>query len=349
MDKNIIINNRKISSRDPVYIIAEMSANHNQNYDKAVKIINAAKKAGADAIKVQTYTPDTITLNCNNDYFKIKHGIWKGKNLYQLYKEAFTPWEWQPKLKKIANTLDMDFFSTPFDPSAVDFLEAMDVLAYKIASFELVDIPLLKKIARTGKPVILSTGMATLSEIDEAVHILNENGCHQIALLKCTSAYPAPYEEINLKTIPHLSETFNTPAGLSDHTIGSAITIAAVTLGACIIEKHFCISRKDEGPDSQFSMETHEFKQMVTDIRSVEQALGHVNYTVTKKEKDNRVFRKSLFAVSNIKQGGMLTHQNIRSIRPGNGMHPRYFEKIQNKRAKNNIKKGTPLSWEIIY
>ena len=332
----IIINKRQISVGKPTYIIAEMSANHNKDFNKAVKILEEAKKAGADAVKLQTYTPDTITIDCDNDYFKIKDTIWKGKNLYQLYKEAYTPWEWQPKLKKIAATLKIDLFSTPFDASAVDFLEKMNVPAYKIASFELVDIPLLKKVAATGKPVIMSTGMAAIEEIKDAVNTFKKNKCKDIALLKCTSAYPASPEEANLRTIPHLSETFNVPTGLSDHTMGSTVAIAAVALGACIIEKHFCLDRDGSGPDSSFSMEPDEFKQMVNDIRTTEKALGKISYELTKSQKKSKVFRRSLFAVENIKKGETFTDKNIRSIRPSNGLPPKYFDTILGKKAKTD-------------
>jgi len=347
MSKVFSIGERNIGKGYGTYIVAEMSANHNQDFNHAVKIIEAAKKAGADAIKIQTYTADTITINCDNDYFRIKGTIWEGKNLHDLYNEAYTPWEWQPKLKKIANDLKMDFFSSPFDLTAVDFLEEMAVPVYKIASFEIVDIPLLRKIAQTGKPIIMSTGMATLSEIDEALRVIRGEGNQKIALLKCTSAYPAPPEESNLKTIPHLSETFSVPSGLSDHTLGSAVSVAAVTLGACIIEKHFTLSRDEEGPDSSFSMEPDEFKQMVEDIRNVEKALGQISYDITPKQKESSVYRRSLFVVKDIKAGDKFTEENIRSIRPGYGLHTRYFEDVLGQKAKNEILKGTPLSWGL--
>lgn len=341
------IGERHIGKEYGTYIVAEMSANHNQDFNHAVKIIEAVKKAGADAIKIQTYTADTITIDCDNDYFKIKGTIWEGKNLYNLYQEAFTPWEWQPKLKSIANSLGMDFFSTPFDLTAVEFLEDMDVLLYKIASFELVDIPLIRRIAQTGKPIIMSTGMATISEIDEAIRTIRREGNEKIALLKCTSAYPAPPEESNLNTIPHLSETFGVPAGLSDHTLGSAVSVAAVALGACIVEKHFALSRDEKGPDSSFSMEPDEFRQMVVDIRNVEKALGKVSYDLTPKQKESSVYRRSLFVVQDIKAGEQFTKENVRSIRPGYGLHTRYFEDVLKQKAKHDIIKGTPLSWNL--
>jgi len=348
MKNKIIIRDRKIGDNQPVYIVAEMSANHNQDFEQAVKIIHAAKKAGADAAKLQTYTPDTITLDCDNDYFRIKGTIWEGKNLYELYGEAYTPWEWQPKLKKIANDLGMDLFSTPFDHTAVDFLEKMDVPAYKVASFELVDIPLLRKIAQTGKPIIMSTGMATLAEVDEAVRTIREAGDSQLALLKCTSAYPAPPEEMNLRTIPHLAEAFGVPVGLSDHTLGSAVSVAAVSLGVCIIEKHFTLSRQNSGPDSAFSLEPHEFKEMVDAIRTVEKALGEVSYEITEKQKASRVFRRSIFVVKDIKEGERFSEENVRSIRPGYGLHTRYLEVILGRKASRNVKNGTPLDWSLI-
>ena len=348
MKSYIEIENRHIGLGKPTYIIAEMSANHNQDFEQAVKIIHAAKKGGADAVKLQTYTPDTITIDCDNDYFRIKGTIWEGKNLYELYGEAYTPWEWQPKLKKIANDLGMDLFSTPFDHTAVDFLEKMDVPAYKVASFELVDIPLLRKIAQTGKPIIMSTGMAILAEIDEAVSAIREAGCNQLALLKCTSAYPAPPDEMNLRTIPHLAETFNVSVGLSDHTLGIAVPVASVALGASIIEKHFTLSRSMPSPDSEFSLEPDEFKEMVNAIRTAEKALGKVSYEITEKQKATRVFRRSLFVVKDIKEGEEFTEENVRSIRPGFGLNTRYFDKIIGKCANKDIKRGIPITWDVV-
>lgn len=346
--KVITINNHKIGQGHPTYIIAEMSANHNQDFDTAVRIMEMAKEAGADAVKVQTYTPDTLTIDCDNEHFRIKGTIWEGKNLYALYREAYTPWEWQPKLKEIADKLALDLFSTPFDSTAVDFLEHMDVPAYKVASFEVVDLPLLRKIAKTNKPIIISTGMATLSEIDEAVQTVREAGGNELALLKCTSAYPAPVEEMNLRTIPHLAEAFGVPSGLSDHTMGSAVPLAAVTLGACIVEKHLTLSRKEAGPDSAFSMEPHEFKKMVEAVRIVERAIGEVRYEVTENERNSRMFRRSLFVVKDMQAGEQFTEENIRSIRPGHGLHTRYFDEVLNRRASRALKKGTPLTWDCV-
>ncbi|MBN1472357.1 MAG: pseudaminic acid synthase [Syntrophaceae bacterium] len=346
---SISINDRTIGFGQPVYIIAEMSANHGQSYDEAVKIIHAAKEAGADAIKLQTYTPDTITIDCDNEYFRIKKGtIWEGKNLYALYKEAYTPWEWQPKLKIIANDLGMDLFSTPFDNTAVDFLDKMAVPAYKIASFELVDIPLIQYVAKKGKPIMMSTGMATLAEIDEAVQSAKEAGAKEIALLKCTSAYPALPDEMNLRTIPHMAEAFGLPVGLSDHTLNISVPLSAVTLGACIIEKHFTLSRSIPGPDSAFSLEPHEFKAMAEAIRTAEKAIGKVNYGVMEKEAVSRVYRRSLFVVKDVKVGEIFTTDNIRSIRPGYGLSPKYIPVILGKKAKLFIEAGSPLRWDMV-
>jgi pseudaminic acid synthase len=342
----IEIGGRRIGPDQPVYVIAEMSANHGQSFEHAVKIIKAAKDAGADAVKLQTYTPDTLTIRSDTPEFRIGGGtLWDGKTLYDLYATAYMPWEWQPKLKAIASDLGLDLFSTPFDASAVDFLEAMDVPAHKIASFEVVDLALIRKVAQTGKPVIMSTGMASLAEIDEAVRAFREAGGTQLALLKCTSAYPAPPDEMNLRTIPHLAEAFGTPVGLSDHTLGISVPIAAVALGACIIEKHFTLSRSEPGPDSAFSLEPHEFKAMVEAVRTVEQALGRVSYEVTAKEKASRVFRRSLFVVQDVKAGEKFTADNLRSIRPGNGLHPRHFNDFIGHPASRAISAGTPLAW----
>lgn len=342
-EMEITISNRRIGPGQSTYIVAEMSANHNQAWGQAVKIVEAAKEAGADAVKLQTYTPDTLTIDCDNEYFKIKGTLWEGKNLYELYGEAYTPWEWQPKLKEVANNLGLDLFSSPFDSSAVDFLEEMDVPAYKVASFELVDLPLLRKIAETGKPIIMSTGMASLSEIDEAVRTIREAGGSELALLKCTSAYPAQPADMNLKTIAHLGDAFSLPVGLSDHTPGIAVPVAALALGACIVEKHFTLSRSNAGPDSAFSLEPSEFKNMVDAIRVAEKALGKINYNVTKREAASRVFRRSLFVVKDIKAGETFTKENVRSIRPGHGLHTRYWEDVLRCTASKDIKRGTPL------
>lgn len=328
------------------YMIAEMSANHNGNIERAEAIIRAAADAGADAVKLQTYTADTLTIDCANEDFIVKNSLWTGRTLYDLYKEAYTPWEWQPRLKALAKDLGMDCFSTAFDPSSVDFLESCNMPCYKIASFELVDIPLLKKVASTKKPVILSTGMATLGEIDDAVQALRDHGCPEVALLKCTSAYPAPAEEANLRTIPHLAKAFDCLVGLSDHTMGSACAVAAVALGARIIEKHFTLCRADGGPDGAFSMEPSEFRQMVLDVRTVEKALGNVSYTTTKHESKNG--RRSLYVVKDISEGEIYTGENVRSIRPGHGLPPIYLDFVLGKKAASKYPMGTPLTLEMV-
>jgi pseudaminic acid synthase len=325
-----------------------MSANHGHDFDQATRLIYAAKEVGADAIKLQTYTPDTITIDCRNEFFQIKGTIWEGKNLYDLYGEAFTPWDWQPKLKEIANSVGLDCFSTPFDSTAVDFLEAMEVPAHKIASFELVDLALIQKVAQTGKPVIMSTGMASLQEIHEAVDAFREAGGTQLALLKCTSAYPSAPEEMNLKTIPNLVETFGVPVGLSDHTLGHAVPVAAIAMGACIVEKHFTLSRSLPGPDRAFSLEPAEFAQMVKAVREVEPALGKVNYEASPHEQSSRIFRRSLFVVRDIEPGEAFTPENVRSIRPGYGLAPKHLHDVLRGCATKRISAGTPLEWDLV-
>jgi pseudaminic acid synthase len=348
MSEQIRIGKRAIGAGNPVYVIAEMSANHHQRFDEALEIIRAAKSAGADAIKLQTYTPDTITIHSARPEFRIDGTIWDGRNLYELYGEAYTPWDWQPKLKRVANDLGLDLFSTPFDASAVEFLEKMGVPAHKLASFELVDLPLIRIMARTGKPLIMSTGMASVEEIEEAVRTARENGAQQIALLKCTSAYPAAPEEMNLRTIPELSLRFDVPAGLSDHTMGIAAPVAAVALGACMIEKHITLSRSVAGPDSAFSLEPAEFKAMVDAVRVAEKALGEVHFGVSEKEASSRVFRRSLFVVENLKRGELFTAENVRAIRPGHGLHTRHLQEILGRQAARDIERGTPLSWDLV-
>lgn len=349
MPCNIDLNGRRVGPAELVYIIAEVSANHNQDFDQAVQLIHAAKDAGADAVKLQTYTPDTLTIDCDNEHFQIGKGtIWEGRNLYDLYAEAYTPWDWQPRLKKIAEDLGLDLFSTPFDETAVDFLEDMDVPAYKIASFELVDFALIRRVALTGKPIIMSIGMATLGEVDEAVRTFREAGGKDLALLKCTSAYPAAAAEMNLRTIPHLSQAFGLPVGLSDHTMGIAVAVAAVALGACIVEKHFTLSRDIPGPDSTFSLEPHEFKLMSDAIRIAEQAVGEVRYGSGESEESSRVFRRSLFVVKDIRRGEVFTLDNVRSIRPGHGLHPRFLENVLGCRVTRDVARGTPLAWEFV-
>lgn len=349
MDHTIKIGDKVIGENSPAFIIAEMSANHLQNFDNAVRIIKEAKKAGADAIKFQTYTPDTITIDCDNEYFQIKQDtIWDGTTLHKLYQTAYTPWEWQPKLKKIAEEEGLICFSSPFDKTAVDFLEDMNVPAYKIASFEITDIPFIEYIASKGKPVIISTGIATLSDIEEAVNGCKRMGNNQIVLLKCTSAYPSPMEDINLNTMPNIRETFKTIIGLSDHTLGHSVAVGAVALGAKIVEKHFTLSRADGGPDAAFSMEPDEFKNMVNSIMEIEKALGEVSYGLTYKMRRSREHSRSLFVVKDIKVGEELNEENVKSIRPGFGMHPKYYNDILGKKARLDIKKGTPLNWNLI-
>ena len=346
---HIKINGRTIGPEHPTYIVAELSANHNQDFGQAVELIKAAKSSGADAVKLQTYTPDTITIDSDKEYFHIAGGTpWDNCTLYELYGKAFTPWDWQPKLKAICDDMGLDLFSTPFDQSAADFLEKMGVPCYKVASFEIVDIPLIEKIACTGKPIIMSTGMASLEEIRTAVDAARAAGAEQIALLKCTSAYPAPPEEINLRTIPHLAETFGVPTGLSDHTLGIVVPVAAVALGACIVEKHFTLSREIPGPDSAFSLEPNEFKVMVDSIRTVEKALGQVDYTVGEFEAKSLVFRRSLFVVEDVKAGETFTERNVRSIRPGHGLPPKHIRDILGRKATRDVERGTPLDWALV-
>ncbi len=345
----IQIKDRIIGKGYPAYIIAEMSANHAGDLELAKEIIREAKKSGADCVKLQTYTADTLTIDCNNSYFRIEDGTWQGENLYQLYQKAYTPWEWQKELKEEADKIGIDIFSTPFDKSAVDFLEQIDMEFYKIASFEVVDIPLIRYIASKGKPIIMSTGMASLGEIEDAVREIRAQGNEQIALLKCSSAYPAITENMNLKTLVNMAETFQVPTGLSDHSMGSLGAVAAVTLGANIIEKHFCLSRKIDNPDSSFSMEPEEFKRMVEDIRMAEQAIGTVRYGVSEQEQENVKFRRSLFVVKDIKKGEKLTQENVRSIRPGYGMAPKHYDEVLGKCANRDIKRGTPLQYDLFY
>lgn len=342
------INGRKVGDGYPAYIIAEMSANHTGSIDRALEMIHVAKEAGADCVKIQTYTPDTMTIDCRNSYFNITDGTWKGENLYSLYQKAYTPWEWQDKLRDEAAKVGIDFFSTPFDNTSVDFLEKLGIAFYKVASFELVDIPLLEYIASKGKPMIMSTGMGTLEEIEEAVNAVYATGNRQLALLKCSSAYPAKTEEMNLRTICDLKKRFDIPVGLSDHSMGSFSAATAVALGANIIEKHFCISRAIKNPDSSFSMEPDEFREMVERVREVEKAMGTVTYGVSKQEESNACFRRSLFVVEDIKAGEKLTDKNIRSIRPAYGLKPKYYGEVIGKTAKHELKRGTPLTFEDI-
>lgn len=349
MPPHIEIGQRRIGLGQPTYVIAELSANHGQNFDQAVRIVRSAKDAGVDAIKLQTYTADTITIRSERECFRLKGGtLWDGRTLYDLYQEAHTPWDWQPKLKQLCDELGLDLFSSAFDPSAVDFLEKMDVPAHKIASPELVDVPLIQKMARTGKPLILSTGMATLQEIEEAIGAARAAGLTQIALLRCSSAYPAPAEEMNLRSIPDLQQRFGLPVGLSDHTPGISVAIAAVALGACIIEKHLTLSRADGGPDAAFSLEPQEFKTLVDSVRSAEKSLGQVQYGATSHEIKTLAYRRSLFVVRDIKKGELFTAENVRSIRPADGLHPRHLPEVIGRHAAKDIERGTPVAWELV-
>lgn len=350
MKKRIQIGDKWLGEGERTYIVAEMSANHLQDYDRAEAIVRAAAEAGADAVKLQTYTPDTISLDCDNDYFiRVNQGtIWEGISEYKLYQEAYTPWDWQPKLKAYAEGLGLACFSSPFDGTAVDFMREMDMPAYKIASFEINDIPLIRKIARIGKPVIIATGVAYLADIEQAVAACREEGNEQVILLKCTSAYPTPYEDMNISVIPHMAETFDCLTGLSDHSMGSTVAVAAAALGARMVEKHLTLSRADGGPDGPFSMEPAEFAHMVEEIRIVEKAVGKVTYELTDSQKRNREDMRSLFVVQDIRAGEVFTAENVRSIRPGFGLAPIHYEDVLGQRAKTDIEKGTPLTWNDI-
>lgn len=346
---DIKIGNRPVGPGHPTYIIAELSANHGQDFDLTVRTIQAMKESGADAVKVQTYTADTMTIASEKPPFIIEGGtLWDGRTLHDLYQEAYMPWEWQPKLKQIANDLGMDFFSSPFDTTAVDFLEAMNVPMHKVASFELVDIPLLQKIAATRKPVIMSIGMATLEEVEEAVKTLREAGSGPLIMLKCTSAYPADPAEMNLRTMRDMAERFSVPIGLSDHTLGHTVPVAAVALGACVVEKHFVLSRTQPGPDSSFSMEPQDFRAMVDAIRIVEKAMGRVSYEPSAKDHKMRAFRRSLFVAADMKAGEVFTEKNLRSVRPANGLHTRHLSSLIGKKAAADLQLGTPLKWEHV-
>lgn len=336
-------------SNNKTFIIAELSANHNQDISIAKETIHAMKESGADAVKLQTYTPDTMTIDCDNDYFQIKQGtLWDGQTLYELYKKAYTPWEWHYELKELSDKLGLVFFSTPFDKTAVDFLENLNVPIYKIASFEITDIPLIEYVSSKRKPVIISTGIATLEDIELAIATCRNNGCENITILKCTSAYPAPIEEANLSTIPDMAKRFNVKVGLSDHTLGISVPITAVALGATVIEKHFILDKNLGGPDASFSLEPKEFTEMVKVIRDVEKAIGQVNYNISEKVQKNRIFARSLFAVADIKEGELITEYNVKSIRPGYGLHPKYLKDILGKKVKTTILRGEPIKLENI-
>ena len=349
MYESLQIDNRNIGYNSSVYIVAEISANHGHNIQIAKDTIKAAKQAGADAVKIQTYTADTITMDCDNEYFQIKQGtLWDGTTLYKLYQEAYTPWEWHEELFRYARNIGITIFSSPFDKTAVGLLESLNTPAYKIASFEITDIPLIEYVASKMKPVIISTGIATIGEIKEAIDTCKKVGNNNIILLKCTSSYPAPYEDMNILTIPNMKNTFGVEVGLSDHSMGSTVALGAVALGAKMIEKHIILDRNIGGPDVEFSMDIDEFKSMIKEIRKLERALGRVNYDLDEKVIKNRVFSRSLFFTEYIKAGDMITENNMRSIRPGYGLHPRYYNEILGKKAKQDIKKGTPVDWSLI-
>ncbi len=340
------INGRKVGDGCPAYIIAELSANHAGSRERALEMISLAREAGADCVKIQTYTADTLTIDCHNKYFDISEGTWKGENLYSLYQKGYTPWEWHEELKREAERVGIDFLSTPFDRTAVDFLEDLGMSFYKIASFEMVDIPLIEYIASKGKPIIMSTGMGTLEEMEEAVEAVYGQGNRQLAIMRCSSAYPARVEEMNLCTLADMKERFRIPVGLSDHSMGSFSASVAVAMGANLIEKHFCASRAIENPDASFSMEPEEFRQMVEAVREVERAKGIVSYGVSEQEQSNLRFRRSLFVVEDIAAGEALTPENIRSIRPSYGLKPKYYKEVLGRRARRPLSKGTPLSFE---
>ncbi len=349
MEREIRIGGKIISENSPTFIVAEMSANHNMDFDRAVEILKAAKEAGADAVKIQTYTADTITLDCDAPCFQITQGtLWDGTTLHRLYETAYTPWEWQPELKRIAEDMGLILFSSPFDFSSVDFLEEMQVPAYKIASFEITDIPLIRKVARLGKPVILATGIARLADIELALRTCREEGNEQVILLKCCSAYPTPYEDVNLRTIPNMRETFDCVCGLSDHTMGTAVASAAVALGAKMVEKHLTLKRSDGGADAAFSMEPREFKEMVDNIRIIEKALGKVTYELSEKQTREREHSRSLFVARDMKAGEAFTPENLRSVRPADGLHTMYYEQLLGKKITRDAGLGTPLSWDLV-
>lgn len=346
--KSITINNREISARQKPYIIAELSANHNGSIERAKETISAAKQAGADAIKLQSYTPDTITMKSDRPDFKITEGLWKGYTLYDLYQDAHTPFAWHKPLFEHARSVGITVFSTPFDFTAVDLLEDLNAPAYKIASFEAIDLPLIAYVAQTKKPMIISTGMANLEEISEAVQCARDNGCEELALLHCVSSYPAPAEQYNLLTIADLAERFNVIAGLSDHTLGNTTALTAVAVGASLIEKHFILSRDHGGPDSTFSMEPAELESLCNDSETAWLALGKVSYERQKAEEANLQFRRSLYVVEDVKQGEVFSPENVRSIRPGFGLPPKAYDSVLGKVATQDISAGTPLSLELV-
>ena len=347
---SIKIGNREIGAGHPPFVIAEMSGNHNQSLERALEIVEAAARTGAHALKIQTYTPDTMTLDLDEREFHISdpNSLWSGTSLYKLYGEAYTPWEWHKPIFDRARELGIIAFSTPFDDTAVDFLESLDVPCYKIASFENTDLPLIRRVAATGKPLIISTGMASIAELDDTVQAAREAGCKELILLKCTSTYPATAENTNILTIPHLRELFGCEVGLSDHTMGVGVSVASVALGATVVEKHFTLNRADGGVDSSFSMEPAEMAQLVVESERAWQALGQVSYGATEKEKKSIVFRRSLYIVKDLQAGAMLTAENVRAIRPGLGLPTKYKEQVMGRTVKHDVKRGTALDWELL-
>jgi len=347
---SIYIADRKIGADQAPFVIAEMSGNHNQSLERALEIVEAAAKTGAHAMKIQTYTADTMTLDLDEgDFFISDHNsLWKGNSLYKLYQKAYTPWEWHKPIFERCRELGVIGFSTPFDDTSVDFLETLDVPCYKVASFENTDLPLIRKVASTGKPMIISTGMATVAEIDETVRTAREAGCNDLILLKCTSTYPATPENTNILSIPHMRELFNCEVGLSDHTMGIGVSVASVALGATVIEKHFTLSRADGGVDSSFSMEPEEMRALIIETERAWQSLGSVKYGVSEAEKKSLVFRRSIYIAQNMKAGDVLTTDNLRCVRPGMGLPPRYYDMLLGRRVNQNVKKGTPMTWRLV-
>jgi len=345
-----VIEKKIFSEAEAPFIIAEMSGNHNQSLERALSIVDAAAEAGAHALKIQTYTADTMTLDIKREGFVVRdsESLWAGRSLYDLYEEAHTPWEWHKPIFERCRDCGIIGFSSPFDETSVDFLESLDVPCYKIASFELTDTGLIRRVAMTGKPMIVSTGMATQSEIEEAVRIMNEFGCGKFVLLKCTSTYPATPENTNIKTIPHMKDTFQCPVGLSDHTMGIGVAVASVALGAVVIEKHFTLSRSDGGVDSAFSLEPDELASLVVETERAWQALGEVSYGASGPEKDSLKYRRSLYIVEDLAKGDALTRENIRAIRPGYGIEPKHFDSLLGKHVNQDVKRGTPVSWDLV-
>lgn len=347
-EKYIEIDGKRIGKDYKPYIIAELSANHNGSIENALKTIEEAARCGADAIKIQSYTPDTMTIDSDKEDFQVKGGLWDGYSLYDLYKWAHTPFEWHEQLFAKAKEVGITLFSTPFDETAVELLESLDAPAYKIASFELTDLPLIKKVAQTGKPMIMSTGMANLVEIEEAITIARENGCEDLVVLHCISAYPAPFEQANLATIPDLANRFDVISGLSDHTLGTVVSVSSVVLGACLIEKHFILDRNEKGADSEFSIEPHELKRLVAETEAAHKSLGVAGYERKPVENSSMKFRRSLYFVKDLAAGEVITEQHLRRIRPGYGLAPKYFDDIIGKRAAINIQRGTAANWELM-